>query len=115
MAERAWVAGILEGEGYWTQRVADGRWWVGVRMTDEDIIRRLPILTGIGTVTVDLKPGRPGCKIAWAWNVAVRSHREWLTVQVWPWMGQRRRARIREVWPDIPADVVQRQDVSPPS
>src|SRR5712691_5575847 len=67
-AEVAWVAGILEGEGCWTQRRATKpRWWVAVRMTDKDIIERLAEVTGIGRVTP--APSRRGHKMAWAWQV----------------------------------------------
>jgi hypothetical protein len=67
-------------------------------MTDRDIIERLAALTGIGRVSAE-KP-RPGKKPVWAWGVGVRQHREWLTQKVWPWLGQRRRARILELWPE---------------
>jgi hypothetical protein len=99
--EVAWVAGILEGEGCWTRKATSNRWWIAVRMTDEDLIRRLRTLTGVGTINIELS--KRGHKTAWTWCVAVRSHREWLTLQVWPWLGTRRRARIRELWPEVEA------------
>lgn len=107
-AEVAWVAGILEGEGCWTKRNDPKRstWWIAVRMTDRDIIDRLMEVTGVGSVS-DARPLRDTYKMAWAWQVAARPHREWLTIQVWPWMGERRRARILELWPDILAVVAQ--------
>jgi hypothetical protein len=99
-AETAWVAGILEGEGCWTvSRSTQGRWWVAVRMTDEDVILKLQRLTGVGRISP--ARGRPEHKMAWAWQVSVQSHREWLTLKVWPWLGMRRRARIRELWPEV--------------
>jgi hypothetical protein len=114
--EVAWVAGILEGEGCWSQkRASPSYWWIAVRMTDEDIILRLRDLTDIGRITEDLRPGRPGCKKAWAWTVTVKQHREWLTVKVWPWMGERRRARITQLWPGVHAVLTQRQSAGLPN
>ncbi len=102
-AEIAWLAGILEGEGCWSRHSqSTTRWWVAVRMTDKDIIDRLQAITGIGRVTKDPLPGRPGCKPCWAWRVDAKWHREWVTTQVWSWMGERRRSKIKELWPDMP-------------
>lgn len=99
-AEVAWTAGILEGEGCWTGGPnRQGRWVVAVRMTDEDIIERLHEVTGVGRITVE--ESSCGYKTAWIWQVAARPHREWLTLKVWPWLGTRRRARIRELRPEV--------------
>ena len=112
-AEVAWIAGVLEGEGCWTRCGTHGGWRVAVRMTDEDVIRRLQVITGIGTITVE--SSKKGYKTAWCWCVAARVHREWLTVQVWPWMGERRRSRILELWPEVQAVLTQWQSSSPPN
>jgi hypothetical protein len=98
-AEVAWIAGILEGEGCWTTKNGRATWWISVRMTDRDIVERLATLTGIGRLSEE-KP-RPGHKHVWAWGVGVRQHREWLTLKVWPWLGERRRERIRQLWPEV--------------
>jgi hypothetical protein len=106
-AEVAWVAGILEGEGCWTQRSGGyTTWWIAVRMTDLDIIERLQKATGIGSIA-PAAPAKTHYKMAWSWQVAARPQREWLTAQVWPWMGVRRRARIEELWPEVRAVVAQ--------
>jgi hypothetical protein len=105
-ADIAWVAGILEGEGCWTRKRNGSRWWIAVRMTDKDIIDRLAQVTGVGRISQD-RPRRPHHKMAWAWLVMARPHREWLTVQVWPRMGERRARRIEEVWPEVRAVVAQ--------
>jgi hypothetical protein len=99
--EAAWIAGILEGEGCWTTHAGRKNWLVAVRMTDQDIIERLQRLTGIGRVTME--ESARGHKTAWAWQISARPHREWLTLTVWPWLGVRRRERILQLWPDIPA------------
>lgn len=99
-AQVAWVAGILEGEGCWTTSKSVG-WFVAVRMTDHDIILRLQEYTGIGRVNFDKSPGKLARKPAWSWGVYPRAHKEWLTLKVWPWLGERRQARIKELWPDM--------------
>lgn len=96
-----WIAGILEGEGCWTANGCRGNWLVSVRMTDRDIIERLRHITGVGRVTME--ENKKGYKTAWAWQVAARPQREWLTVAVWPWLGTRRRERILQLWSDIRA------------
>jgi hypothetical protein len=109
-AEVGWIAGILEGEGCWTAHGDRGNWLVAVRMTDQDIIDRLHYITGVGLVTVE--ESARGYKTAWAWQVAARPQREWLTVTVWPWLGTRRRARILQLWPDILASQAFSSDLS---
>ncbi len=47
--------------------------------------------------------------MAWAWQVAVQVHREWLTTAVWPWLGERRQAKVRELWPEVEHAVVAQQ------
>ena len=107
-AEIAWVAGILEGEGCWTHRNARTHWWIAVRMTDKDIIDRLEAVTGVGQIS-PARPQKSNYKMAWAWQVSVQPHREWLTTIVWPWLGERRRAKIRELWPEVEHAVVAQQ------
>jgi hypothetical protein len=112
--EVAWVAGILEGEGCWARRRARANWWIAVRMTDKDIVDRLASITGVGRIS-PARPQKTHYKMAWAWQVSVRAHREWLTVKVWPWMGERRRARIQELWPDVEYAVVAQRARHQPS
>jgi hypothetical protein len=101
----AWVAGILEGEGTWCYRAANPKnWWVAVRMTDRDIIERLYTWAGVGHCYFDQYirgVGREHHNAVHQWVVSVKPHREWLAQQVWPWLGERRKAKIRQLWPDI--------------
>lgn len=109
VAELAWVAGILEGEGCWSQRQKHpNSWWIAVRMTDKDIIDRLKIITSVGRIS-PARPQKDHYKMAWAWQVSVQAHREWLTVKVWPWLGQRRQAKVRDLWPGVEHAVVAQQ------
>lgn len=85
----AWVAGVVEGEG-----------WIGLRgvlcvqMTDADVIARLAEVTGMGTTVFGKKPSTGGRKAVHEWGVYNR--REFLLVaeKLTPWLGERRRARL---------------------
>jgi len=96
--EIAWVAGILEGEGCWTQ--TRNGWSIQVGMSDKDIIERLKSLTAVGHI-YDQKSRQESHKAMYTWHVFRQHHREWLTSKVWPWLGERRRARIKELWHDV--------------
>jgi hypothetical protein len=87
-----WVAGIVEGEGCFTIHREYIR--VSVKMTDEDIIRRLHSVTGIGKVAGphangDLKP-------SWKWEVNVQKDASALMMTLYPIMGERRQEKIEE-------------------
>lgn len=93
--EIAWVAGIIEGEG--TILVPGGGQYPSVRvaMTDEDVVRRLHSITGLGRV-VPRKKGQPHFKPQWQWHVCSRREVARLLCAVAPLMGSRRTARIAE-------------------
>lgn len=93
----AWIAGILEGEGTWSE--TRQAWYVKVSMTDLDIIERLQEWTGVGRITEWRSPAAYH-KTVYTWRVDAKIHREWLTLLVWPWLGERRKKRIRQLWPD---------------
>lgn len=92
--ERAWVAGLIEGEGSFTFNGRGPR--IAVRMTDEDVVRRLPALTGVGRIYAEKRD--PPRKPTWVWVVAARLDAFRLMKELWPLMGQRRRQRMVEVW-----------------
>lgn len=100
---RAWVAGFLEGEGafYWVsiQKGKYGPYYyprVGATSTDQDVIELLPEYTGVGQITGPF-PRKPPQKTAWYWTVTNRDDAITLMQEVYPYMGERRRARIDEV------------------
>lgn len=98
-AEAAWIAGILEGEGCWTKLSSDG-WAISVGMTDLDVLEKMQNLTGIGNL-YSRQPLNENHKLQHAWHVASKRHCEWLSVQVWPWLCSRRRAKLTTIWPGI--------------
>lgn len=93
--EVGWVAGLLEGEGSWT-RHRNNRTYISVQMTDQDIINRLHLVTGVGT-TFFTKRKKPHHKDSWRWQVAAQAQVASLTEAVLPWMGKRRSGRIAEL------------------
>jgi hypothetical protein len=99
-AEVAWVAGVLEGEGYFGVYRARGgsqtRLTVACEMTDEDVIRRLREITGLGSIHVG-KTRDPNWKPTWRWSVQSVEGAQEVARAVRPWMGARRTARIDEM------------------
>jgi hypothetical protein len=92
-SEVAWVAGIYEGEGScWTTK---GRaFHIAIVMTDFDVVRRLHLLVGVGT----LKEGRhkdPTHKPYLTWSVGSRDGIDFLNT-IMPWLGERRTAKAVE-------------------
>ena len=69
-------------------------------MTDEDVIQRAHAIAGFGNV------GGPYCRGDRKpyWTLAV-TRRAWvfaLVVAMWPWLGERRRATVREALAELP-------------
>jgi len=93
-----WVVGLLEGEGsfYVASHGGQLRPKVVCNMTDEDVISRLHITTGIGSVSV-YKYKRPNCKDAYHWQVAAVQDVLALCKLVRPHMGKRRQGQIDNV------------------
>lgn len=94
-ADTAWVAGILEGEGWfgWNNTHRPRRTpIVNVTMTDLDILERLQAVTGVGHICAEKLRDR--CKQSYRWRVS-KSADAWLLMEaVRPWMGARRGSKI---------------------
>lgn len=95
----AWVAGLIEGEGWIGPAPASVRRApvIGVESTDDDVIERLAVLTGVGTV-IPIKSRNPGVwKTASRWTVRRRSDVRDVLNAILPLLGERRSARARYV------------------
>lgn len=96
----AWVAGILEGEGcFHMERRRYPR--ITVQMTDEDVIRKLQMVTGVGKVNGPYNPHgrfteRTHWKPAWRWIVSRPEDVNPILNAIRPLMGERRGAKIDE-------------------
>lgn len=94
-----WIAGILEGEGCFYLRHRNGkiRHEIKVNMTDEDIVRRLEEKSGMGRVGGPYSsPSHGDHKPLFQWVVAQQDHVQLLIFSIWPFLGERRRAKIQE-------------------
>lgn len=90
----AWVAGLIEGEGYIQIRKEAHSVRINVAMTDEDVVRRLQAFTGVGAVYAWTKKTKGG-KNVWTWSVGHRAEVRPLLMEIAPWMGVRRGAVLR--------------------
>ena len=109
-----WVAGILEGEGCFRSKTTslrkDGnsRYHypaVEVNMADEDVIRRLQTIMGVGNVhgPYGKHPAHPDWKPMWRWSVQKKHDAEEVMTLVYPIMGSRRRQKIEDILGLVPA------------
>jgi hypothetical protein len=64
-ANLSWLAGILEGEGYFGYTA--GKMRVECEMSDEDVIKRVHYVAGFGS-THHKEPRKEGHKPLWRWG-----------------------------------------------
>lgn len=103
--EAAWVAGLLEGEGWIgltsPTAAAIRHPCISIKMTDEDVVRRVFAIVGAGTFRLasagpSTKSGMPR-KQPYQWSKSGREFAIALYEQLKPWLGERRCARFEEV------------------
>jgi hypothetical protein len=94
--EIAWVAGIFEGEGTINFPRGDGYPSIRIAMTDEDVVRRLREVTGVGTIITRTKLAKAHHKQQWQWNVCARRDVARVLCAIAPLLGKRRRDRTAE-------------------
>lgn len=98
----AWLAGILEGEGsfYWesykNNKTSKRYPRITVQMSDADVLQKAALIGGCGVF------GGPtnnpnGHKPIYSWKVCVNHHVYALLVALFPFMGQRRQSKMREL------------------
>jgi hypothetical protein len=95
----AWLAGLFEGEGCIYIKDDANHVRMHFHATDEDVLRKFRDIAGVGHVGGPYqryhKDGRP-YKPVWRWEV---SHaKQWypLLMTMWPWLGERRRAKAAD-------------------
>jgi hypothetical protein len=105
--ELYWVAGLLEGEGCFrvrknSLRKAGGRYTevcVEVNMTDEEVIRKLHAMVGVGKVygpyRADTNPNR---QPIWRWTLTRTAEVQEFMLALYPLLGSRRQRRIKELF-----------------
>ena len=99
-ASKAWVAGLLEGEGSFTHKGSGTLRNISVlcHMTDVDVLQKLKRLTGIGTLHGPYRNGPPKkrWKPRFMWQVSGSLAKDLMT-QILPLMCERRSKRIKEL------------------
>lgn len=92
-----WLAGILEGEGWFTIRHPQGgrsRITVGIKMTDADVVQRAACLMG---GNAKAREDSRSAKFNTCWECTVSGAKaEAVMKAILPFMGARRRAKIQE-------------------
>jgi hypothetical protein len=96
--ELQWVVGILEGEGCFTYGgfPRGGTAYITLKMTDLDVVQRFGRLCGFPSVKtrLDKRPHR-----STAFETRLGGRKAFLLMKkVYPHMGLRRQARIRELF-----------------
>jgi hypothetical protein len=90
----AWAAGIFEGEGC-ISASSSGRKRVrlSVNMTDEDVIRRLHAVMGVGDCYGPyVRPGKP----SWQWEVTSAEDVQAVLAAFWTFLCSRRKGKAEE-------------------
>jgi hypothetical protein len=100
-AEAAWLAGIIEGEGWF--RRSPGQVYIELRMADADIVHRVYFLAG-GTITGpherhELKVDGTLRKNMWDWRSTGVTND--VAKDIIPWLGYRRRERLLELMDEV--------------
>jgi hypothetical protein len=94
----AWVAGLIEGEGWIGPgpETAKRAPVVGVESTDYDVVERLGRLTELGHINSIINVP-PGMKPKWRWSIHSRAGTWRVLTSILPLLGERRRARAMRV------------------
>lgn len=93
-SDLAWLAGLIEGEGY--LGIVRGRGVVRVAMTDADVVERMRAVSGVGLVG-DLPRRADHHKAVRVWTVQRDAVVPGLLLAVAPLLGARRRIRASEI------------------
>jgi hypothetical protein len=90
----AWVAGLIEGEGWIGPRPESAKRTpvVGVESTDYDVVERLGRLTELGHINSIINVP-PGMKPRWRWSIRSRAGTWRVLTSILPLLGERRRTR----------------------
>lgn len=97
--EAAWLAGLIEGEGTIGQYKYGTRTSTVLRveMKDKDVIEKAMKVAGCGNIV--FKKARGNSKETWCWSITQAKQVEKICKEILPFMGARRSAKIREIFP----------------
>jgi hypothetical protein len=114
--ERAWLAGIFEGEGSFSGKFENGRGKgrtvrAKLGMSDRDTVEKFHRLIGIGNVSGPYLDSKGISKPMWVWCVGSFELFQQTVCYLWPWLGERRRAKATELlmkhnaWRPVPKEL----------
>jgi hypothetical protein len=93
----AWAAGLFEGEGsigtFKTKQGETPR--LILAMVDRDVVERFRDIVGMGRLCVNRR--RPPYQSLLAWDITSFEKVQALIAMWWPWLGERRRAKAKDV------------------
>lgn len=100
--ETAWVAALIEGEAFIgitkASTTVDGkRAEVAIKMSDEDVLVTLMMLTRLGKVNGPYAPRDAKHKDIWRWQVSAKHDLQILLARIKPFMHTRRAQAITEI------------------
>lgn len=94
-----WLAGLLEGEGYFASRKSKDVYYcpvISIQMTDSDIIYRAKSIMG-GTASVtSYIPSNEKYKVKYTYSIQGDLAIQWM-MTLYPLLGDRRKAKVKEV------------------
>ena len=102
----AWAAGVLEGEGCFSIHRRNDRsntlnTAIHCEMTDEDVVRRLHTIFGVGSVNLRANTSgridRRVRKPTWIWSAQSKNDVLEVVLRVLPYLGERRAAKAKEL------------------
>ena len=96
--EIAWAAGLFEGEGCLT--ISGPRAKAILKTTDRDVVARFAGVVGLGGLEPSPRMPRAGGlakKPSWTWQATGHQNVQALIAAFWNFLGERRRARAREI------------------
>lgn len=87
----AWLAGLVEGEGY----IAKGKVFLRVRMSDWDVVQRCEQLFGIGNLRGPVEGNKKKKhKPMYEWTITRKQDFQEILLAIYPKLGFRRKKRI---------------------
>lgn len=113
----AWVGGLFEGEGSFSERRKPSGYCspaASINLTDVDTLllfaERVPVGRTYGPYERHSSDGR-AWQPQYVWQTSGFEDTQAFIAMVWPWLGERRRARAREVLAAVsPMNRIRRRD-----
>ena len=109
----AWAAGLFEGEGYigiqsraGEKKYKSNYWYIGIGMTDEDVIKRFADLFDLNYTTrvrANEKSSKNYFKDLYVVRTSKRAKVKEIVDALLPFMGERRRLKMEEFLGDFKA------------